>query len=89
MDTVLRKRLYVLVFIEHGTRRMLLGGVTANPTGEWAVQQARNLTLTLGERFQDVKFVIRDRGSNFTWSFDAVFQANGTRSCAPPFRLPG
>jgi putative transposase len=32
--TVVLKRLYVLVFIEHGTRRMHLGGVTANPTGE-------------------------------------------------------
>src|ERR1017187_6058669 len=34
VDTVLMRRLYVLVFIEHGTRQMHLGGVTANPTGE-------------------------------------------------------
>ena len=40
---------------------------------------ARNLSLTLGERFEDIKFLIRDRGSNFTASFDAVFQAAGTR----------
>jgi len=58
---------------------MHLGGITANPTGEWTVQQARNLALTLGERFGDIKFLIRDRGSNFTASFDAVFQASGTR----------
>jgi len=51
---VLLKRLYLLVFIEHGTRRMHLGGVTANPTGEWAVQQARNLALTLGERVREL-----------------------------------
>jgi transposase len=47
VDTVLLKRLYVLVFIEHGTRRKRLGGITANPTGEWTVQQARNLALSL------------------------------------------
>ena len=59
-DTVLLNRLYVLVFIEHGTRRMYLGRVTAHPTGEWTVQQARNLALTLDERFDDIRFVIRD-----------------------------
>jgi transposase InsO family protein len=79
VDTVLLKRLYVLVFIEHGTRRMHLGGVTEHPTGEWTVQQARNLALALGERFEDIRFLLRDRGSNFTASFDAVFQATGTR----------
>jgi hypothetical protein len=88
VDTVLLKRLYVLVFIEHGNRRMHLGGVTAHPTGEWTVQQARNLALSLGERFQDIRFLIRDRGSNFTRSFDAVFQATGTRILRTAVQAP-
>jgi transposase InsO family protein len=88
VDTVLLRRLYVLVFIEHGTRRMHLGGVTANPTGEWTVQQARNLAFTLGERFEDFRFLIRDRGSNFTRSFDAVFQAVGIRILRTAVQAP-
>jgi len=88
VDTVLLRKLHVLVFIEHGTRRMHLGGVTANPTGEWTVQQARNLALGLGERLEDIKFLIRDRGSNFTSSFDAVFQAAGTRILRTAVQAP-
>ena len=88
VDTVLLKRIYVLVFIEHGTRRMHLGGVTASPTGEWTVQQARNLTLSLGDRLEDIKFLVRDRGPNFTASFDAVFQATGTRILSTAVQAP-
>ena len=36
VETVLLQRLYVLAFIEHGTRRLHLGGVTARQTGAWA-----------------------------------------------------
>src|SRR6266567_5721411 len=89
VDTVLLRRLRVLVFIEHGTRRMHFGGVTSHPTGEWTVQQARNLALTLDERFEAMRFLIHDRGSNFTDSFDAVFEAPVRGSCAALSRLRG
>jgi len=67
---------------------MHLGGVTANPTGDWTVQQARNLALTLGERFENIRFLIGDRGSNFSTSFDAVFQATGARILCTAVQAP-
>jgi putative transposase len=85
VDTVLLKRLYVLVFIEHGTRRIHLGGVTAHPAGDWTAQQVRNLALTMGDRFEDIRFLIRDRGSNFT----APSGPPAPGSCSRPSRLRG
>ena len=88
VDTVLLTRLYVLVFIEHGTRRMHLGGVTSHPTGEWTVQQTRNLALTLDQRFEAMRFLIHDRGPDFTASFDAVFEATGARILRSAVQAP-
>ena len=76
---MLLKRLYELVFIEHGTRRLHLGGVTAHPTGAWAVQQARNLAMDLGDRLGTLRFLIHDRDPLFTTAFAEVFKAEGIR----------
>jgi putative transposase len=65
----------VLFFIELATRRVHLAGVTANPTGMWVSQQARNLLLVLGERGRRVHFVLRDRDAKFCRGFDDVFRA--------------
>ncbi len=67
---------------------MHLGGVTASPAGEWTVQQARNLARSLGGRFGDIKFLIRDRRPDFTRSFDAVLQAAGASILRSAVRAP-
>jgi len=70
---------YVLAVIEHASRRIRILGVSLHPTGEWTAQQARNLLMDLGEQPHRVKFMIRDRGSNFTAAIDAVLADAGIR----------
>jgi transposase InsO family protein len=88
VDTVFLHRLYVLFFIEHGTRRVHLAEITAHPTGEWVTQQARNLLMNLMGRADSFKFVVRDRDTKFTAAFDAVFTAVGVRIIRTPIRAP-
>ena len=88
VDTVLLRRLYVLFFIELDTRQVYVTGVTAHPTGAWVIQQARNLSYELAQRAQPVKFLIRDRDTKFTASFDEVFRSEGIRIIRTPIRAP-
>ncbi len=88
VDTVLLKRIYVLFFIDLDTRKVFLTGVTAHPVGAWIVQQARNLTLMLDSRAHPVRFLVRDRDTKFTSSFDDVFKAEGIRIIRTPIRAP-
>jgi len=59
-----------------------------HPTGEWTAQQARNLIMDLGGQAERVKFMIRDRGSNFTAAFDAVLADAGIRTVLCNVRTP-
>jgi hypothetical protein len=52
--------------------------VTANPTGSWIAQQARNLAMDLGERLEELRFLIRDRDTKYTTMFDTVFEADAS-----------
>lgn len=88
VDTVLFRRLYVLFFIELDTRRVYLAGVTANPTGPWVTQQARNLFLRAGDVLSGRKLLIRDRDTKFTGPFDEVFGSEGAKIIKTPVRAP-
>jgi transposase InsO family protein len=88
VDTVLLHRIYALIVIEHGTRRVHLAGITANPDGAWTTQAARNFLMDLGHRATAFKFLIRDRAGQFASSFDAVFTAEGIRILRSPPQAP-
>jgi putative transposase len=88
VETISLQRLYVLFFIELGSRRVHLAGCTANPTGAWVTQQARQFGWTLQERRPPFRFLIRDRDSKFTRDFDAVFASEGIEIIKTPVRSP-
>src|ERR1035437_4380149 len=73
-------RAYVLAEIEHATRRIRILGVTPHPAGAWTAQQARNLIMDLSDHADRVRFMIRDRGPDFTTAFDAVLAGAGIRT---------
>jgi putative transposase len=79
---------HVLAVIEHAVRRIRILGVTLHPTGEWTAQQARNLLMDLGDQAHRVKFMIRDRGSDYTASFGAILADAGIRTVLCNVRTP-
>jgi putative transposase len=89
VDTVLLRRLYVLVFIHIATRKAYVAVVTANPTGAWTTQQARNSIEALtNDRDAPIRFVVRDRDTKFTTTFDDVSKSEGIQIVRTPVQAP-
>ena len=86
VETVWLRTLYVLFWIEHGSRRVPLAGVTANPDCAWVTQKARNLAID--ERLGSVRFLIHDRDAKFCGPFDSIVGSEGVRVIETPFRAP-
>ncbi len=77
VDTVFLRRLYVLLYMELASRRIVWFAVTSNPDGAWVAQQTRNLVWKL--EGSSVRVVIHDHDAKFAGSADAVFNAEGIR----------
>jgi putative transposase len=88
VETAWLRTLYVLVFIELGSRRIHLSASTAHPDSTWVTQQARNLALDLDARASPVRFLIRDRDAKVSRSFDEVVRSEGARLIVTPFQAP-
>jgi putative transposase len=86
VETIRLKTLYVLFFIDLGSRRVHLAGVTAHPGSAWVTQHARNLVID-GE-LETASILIRDRDSKYSGPFDEVFRTEGVDVVRTPFRTP-
>jgi putative transposase len=86
VETVWLRTLYVLFWIEHGSRRVQLAGVTASPDCAWVTQQARNLAIA--EQLENVRFLIHDRDTKFSGPFDKIIGSEGVRVIETPLQAP-
>ncbi len=88
VDTVCLRRYYVLFVIEAERRVVHLLGVTTNPNNPWVTQVARNFAAGLEDGDRRFRFLVRDRDTKFTSSFDTVFASIGIEAIKTPVRSP-
>ena len=88
VETIFLRTVYVLFFIELGTRRVHLADVTSNPNGLWLAQQARQLVWQFQETDTHFRCLIRDNDKKYTDAFDTVFHSQQTRIIPTPLQAP-
>jgi putative transposase len=88
VDTVWLRRLYVLVFLSIGSRRIEYFACTNSPNTAWMLQQARNLLMHLDDRDRQVRFLIHDRDAKFPGAFDALLGSESIKVIRTPVRAP-
>jgi transposase len=88
IDTLFLHTLYVLIFIEIGSRRVHFAGCTAHPDNAWITQQARQVMWELDEREPAIHFLIRDNDKKFSHAFDTVFRSAGMHVIPIPHHAP-
>ncbi len=88
VETAWLKTIYVLFFIEIGSRQIHLAGCTTNPTSSWVTHQARHLSWKIQDGTLAIRFLIHDRDTKFPVSFDTVFTSEDVKIIRTPVRAP-
>lgn len=88
VETLFLQTIYVLFFIEIGSRRVHFAGCTSQPTGQWVTQQARQMTWEFESVKSTINFLLHDRDSKFSTAFDTVFRSEGMKIILTPVRAP-
>ena len=88
VDKVILKRLYVLLYMELASRRVIRIAVTDRPDAAWVTPQARNLVFELEEHGLQVRFLIHDHDNKFGGGSDLVFQGELIEVIRTPIAAP-
>jgi transposase InsO family protein len=88
VETIKLKTLYVHFFIELGTRRIHISGITSSPTGAWTTQQARQLVWKLDDRKSEFHSLVHDKDTKFSDKFDSIFRSAGMQVIRTPYQAP-
>jgi transposase InsO family protein len=79
---------YVLFFIEVGSRRVHLAGVTPHPNEAWMQQVARNMTMEAWGFLASGQYLLHDRDTKFCAAFTQLLDDAGVQRVPLPPRTP-
>src|SRR5215831_12443131 len=79
---------YVLFFMEVGSRRVSLGGITRHPDSSWMTQVARNATMQDTGYLNGCRYLLHDRDQKFCQEFRNTLASGGVKCLPLPPRSP-
>jgi len=88
VESLFLRTYYVLFFLEIGTRRVHLAGVTAHPDGHWVAQQARQYIWAIEEREETFCSLIHDNDRKLTKAFMQFFSPSKSVSSIRRLKHP-
>jgi putative transposase len=83
-----QKMAYCLIFMHLGSRRVFVSPATTEPKQQWVVQQAKNVSMWLGEQGVTPRLLLHDRDTKLTEAFDRVFASEKMRVIKTPGDAP-
>ena len=79
---------YVLFFIQIGSRKVHIAGITPHPNENWMKQIAKSLTMDSWGFLNDQKYLIFDRDTKSCTSFREIVRCCGVQLIGPPPMSP-
>ena len=79
---------YILFFIHIETRKVVIAGITQHPNERWMQQMARNVTMDEWGFLKNSRYLIHDRDTKYTKSFQEILESAQVKPVKLPARSP-